>query len=177
MLNHQRPPTFVSRYRYGERMPRELPEWARQAVLLGVLAAVVAVLSFAVIGESPEERFIAKLCRPLRGQSDVRAEVFMRVNATDAEIAGVRDFLDSSRLVKSYKFLDKAAALTEFKRIFRKDPDLVRNITAEALPTSFRVVPKDSGAVRPIEKQSARLPGVDDVATPNRALIQLCSDR
>ena len=63
----------------------------------------------------------------------VEAEIFMNVDATKEQIADVRTALDGDADVKSFKFLDKEAALTEFKRIFRKDPDLVKNVDADAL--------------------------------------------
>ena len=44
--------------------------------------------------------------------------------------------------VKSYRHLTKDDAFDEFKRIFRRNPDLVNSIRAQDLPESFRVVPK-----------------------------------
>src|ERR1700730_6062354 len=47
-----------------------------------------------------------------------RLEVFMTVEATSTQIEDVRSALKSDTAVKSFTFLDKKAALNEFKRIF-----------------------------------------------------------
>jgi cell division transport system permease protein len=105
-----------------------------------------------------------------RIKGGVRLEVFMNVDATEQQIADVRAALKNDPNVKSFKFFDKKAALEEFKRIFRKDPDLVKNITAEALPTSFRVVPITAEKTTTVQRAFNAQPGVDDVATPEEAL-------
>ncbi len=105
-----------------------------------------------------------------RIKGGVRLEVFMNVDATQQQIADVRSGLGNDPNVKSFKFFDKQAALKEFKRIFQKDPDLVKNITAEALPTSFRVVPIAAEKTTTVQRAFDAQPGVDDVATPEEAL-------
>ena len=87
-----------------------------------------------------------------RIKGGVTLEIFMKVNATDQQIKGVQDALDSAKGargdVKSYRHLTKADAYTEFKRIFRRNPDLVNSIRAAGPP---RVVPggaEESGADR-----------------------------
>ncbi|MSV94062.1 MAG: FtsX-like permease family protein [Actinobacteria bacterium] len=105
-----------------------------------------------------------------RIKGGVRLEVFMNVEATDGQIADVRSSLNTDPDVKSFRFFDKQDALAEFKRIFRKDPDLVKNITADALPTSYRIVPETAEKTSNIQNRFEVLPGVDDVATPEEAL-------
>jgi cell division transport system permease protein len=105
-----------------------------------------------------------------RIKGGVRLEIFMNVDATDQQIADVRSALGADKDVKSNKFFNKQAALKEFKRIFRKDPDLVKNITADALPTSFRIVPQKAELTDNIQRRFEAQPGVDDVATPEEAL-------
>ena len=103
-------------------------------------------------------------------KGDVRLEVFMNVDATKQQIADVRSSLEQDALVKRFHFLNKQAALKEFKRIFRKDPDLAKNITADALPTSFRIVPRRAEVTNQIERKYETFSGVDDAATPGEAL-------
>jgi len=110
-----------------------------------------------------------------RIKGGVRLEIFMTVNASDAQIADVRQALEQDPQVKGFRFLDKDAAFAEFQRIFRKDPDLVRNVDAEALPTSFRVVPEQAEFTNRIQQRFEPLAGVDDVATPEEALRGLLS--
>lgn len=105
-----------------------------------------------------------------RIKGGVRLEIFMNVDATDQQIADVATALKTDPNVKSWKFFDKEAALEEFKRIFRKDPDLVKNITADALPTSYRVVPVQAEKTAAVQRNFDAQAGVDDVATPEEAL-------
>jgi len=105
-----------------------------------------------------------------RIKGGVRLEIFMNVDATDEQIATVRTALEGDPDVKSFRFFDKKDALEEFKRIFRKDPDLVKNITAEALPTSYRIVPERAEQTNAIQRRFEAEPGVEDVATPEEAL-------
>src|SRR5215211_5903274 len=99
----------------------------------------------------------------------------MTVQATDAQIRDVRTGLEDDPQVKDFRFLDKPAAYEEFKRIFRKDPDLVKNVDADALPTSFRIVPARAEFTNAIKKRFEPRAGVDDVATPAEALRGLLS--
>ena len=55
----------------------------------------------------------------------VRLEAFMTVKATDQQIGDVRKQIEGDPQVKSYHFLDKQEAYEVFKKIFRKDPDLL----------------------------------------------------
>jgi cell division transport system permease protein len=111
----------------------------------------------------------------------VTLEIFMNVKATPQQIQGVEDNLKadmkSGGTVKSYRHLNKADAYEEFKRIFRRDPDLVSTITADDLPESFRVAPLKTSGGPDVDKLTATLQqefqsqqGVDKVQTPGDAL-------
>jgi cell division transport system permease protein len=100
----------------------------------------------------------------------VRLEIFMTVDATSQQIGDVRSALKGDNQVKSFTFVDQKAALAEFKRIFRKDPDLTRNVDASALPTSFRIVPTRAELTNTIASRYQTDPGVDQVSTPEQAL-------
>jgi cell division transport system permease protein len=109
-----------------------------------------------------------------RIKGGVTLEIFMKVNATDQQIKGVQDGLDSAKGprgdVKSYRHLSKADAYTEFKRIFRRNPDLVNSIRAQDLPESFRVVPKKAELTETVKGEFSTQQGVDSVTTPGEAL-------
>jgi cell division transport system permease protein len=111
----------------------------------------------------------------------VTLEIFMNVHATPQQIQGVEKNLKGDMkpggTVKSYNHLDKAAAYEEFKRIFRRDPDLVSTITADDLPESFRVAPlKLNGGpdvdqlTKTLQQEFQSQQGVDKVQTPGGAL-------
>ncbi|MFI5045435.1 MAG: cell division protein FtsX [Acidimicrobiia bacterium] len=110
-----------------------------------------------------------------RIKGGVTLEIFMTVDATQQQIDSVHTALAKDPNVKSFHYLDKDAAYAEFKRIFRRKPDLLNSITAADLPVSFRVAPK-AGSV-PIDQLTTNLQGqykteagVDTVDTPGKSL-------
>ena len=94
---------------------------------------------------------------------DADFEVFMAVDATAAQIAGVEARLDGERKVRRYAHLSKDDAYAEFERIFRNDPDIVRSVTAADLPESFRVDLVPGAKAKPLLPEFAALAGVDSV--------------
>ena len=85
--------------------------------------------------------------------------------STESQIGDVRHRARArTRRSRTLRFLDKAAAYEEFQRIFRKDPDLVKNVDAEALPTSYRIIPEEAEFTNQIKRRFEPLAGVDDVA-------------
>jgi len=148
---------------------RETVVSLRRNLLMTIAGVLTVAVSLALFGGILMlSRWVGHGTERIKG--GVRLEVFMNVDATDQQIADVRAALDGDANVKSFKFFDKDAALQEFKRIFRKDPDLVKNITADALPTSFRVVPITAEKTTTVQRAFDAQPGVDDVATPEEAL-------
>ena len=148
---------------------RETVVSLRRNLLMTIAGVLTVAVSLALFGGILMlSRWVGHGTERIKG--GVRLEVFMNVDATDQQIADVRAALDGDANVKSFKFFDKEAALQEFKRIFRKDPDLVKNITADALPTSFRVVPVQAEKTTTVQRAFDAQPGVDDVATPEEAL-------
>jgi cell division transport system permease protein len=109
-----------------------------------------------------------------RIKGGVTLEIFMNVPATEQQVAAVQDALDADKgpkgNVKSYTHLTKADAFAEFKRIFRRNPDLVNSITAKDLPESFRVVPKKAELTETVKAEFNTKQGVGEVTTPGEAL-------
>jgi cell division transport system permease protein len=98
-----------------------------------------------------------------------------QAEATEAQIAAVRTELESSKDVRRFRFLSKADAFEEAKRIFAGDPELLANIDPEGLPVSFRVAPKEAELT---EKVAARFAGresdgIDDVLTAKEQVRRL----
>jgi cell division transport system permease protein len=109
-----------------------------------------------------------------RIKGGVTLEIFMTVKATRDQVAGVRSELESDKgpkgNVKSFRYLSHADAYNEFKRIFKRNPDLVQSITAKDLPESFRVVPKRAELTETVQKEFQAVQGVQEVTTPGEAL-------
>jgi cell division transport system permease protein len=111
-----------------------------------------------------------------RIKGGVTLEIFMRTNpnATEAQVQAVQKQLDGDKgpkgSVKSYRHLTHQDAFEEFKRIFRRNPDLIASIRPQDLPESFRVVPKKAELTESIKGEFRTVQGVDTVETPGEAL-------
>jgi cell division transport system permease protein len=148
---------------------RETVVSLRRNLLMTIAGVLTVAVSLALFGGIMMlSRWVGHGTERIKG--GVRLEIFMQVDATEGQIGDVRTGLGNDPDVKSFRYFDKEAALEEFKRIFRKDPDLVKNITADALPTSFRIVPNKAEQTNAIQRRFEAQPGVEDVATPEEAL-------
>jgi cell division transport system permease protein len=109
----------------------------------------------------------------------VELEIFMQVKASKSQIDNVKAQLDQDRKggakaeVKSYRFFTKQDALREFKKLFADEPVLVENTSAEALPTSYRVVPVTPQLTATVAKEFENVPGVKAINTPAKEVKTL----
>jgi cell division transport system permease protein len=95
--------------------------------------------------------------------------------ATAEQVEKVRAELASSPDVRRFRFLSKADAYKEAKRIFAGDPDLLANIDAEGLPVSFRVAPRKAELTERVASQFQGRPGegIDEVLTAKEQVRRL----
>src|SRR6476646_489550 len=113
----------------------------RRNLLMTIAGILTVAVSLALFGGIMVlSKWVGHGTEQIKG--GVRAEIFMKVGATNPQIDEVRSSLKADPQVSSFRFLDKQAAYKEFQNIFKNDPNLVQNVTADSLPTSFRVVPK-----------------------------------
>jgi cell division transport system permease protein len=110
-----------------------------------------------------------------RSTSQPGATEKCQTEATEAQVAAVRAELEKSKDVRSFRFLSKADAFEEAKRIFAGDPELLANIDPEGLPVSFRVAPREAELT---EKVAAHFDGrasdgIDDVLTAKEQVRRL----
>lgn len=103
----------------------------------------------------------------------VEFEIFMRSDATDQQIAGVRTELDGDKQIRTFKFITKEQALELYKRYTKDNPSLTDDITADVLPTSFRVAPTDPKLTQTLKQKYDTQPGVDEAKTADEAIAQL----
>jgi len=153
---------------------RETTISLRRNLLMTIAGVLTVAVSLALFGGIMLlSRWVDHGTEQIKG--GVRLEAFMTVKATDQQIADVRKQIEGDPQIKSYHFLDKQEAYEVFKKIFHKDPDLVKNVDADSLPTSFRIVPRQAEFTNPIKKRLQPLAGVDTVETPGDALRGLLS--
>ncbi len=102
--------------------------------------------------------------------------IFMKPTATPDQDAAIRKVLDDpTTQIKSYKYLDQAAAYDEFKKLFADKQELIDSISQNVLPPSYRVVPTDSDpdAVAELGKQFETQAGVYEVRYASETLRNL----
>ncbi|MFM8972798.1 MAG: cell division protein FtsX, partial [Actinomycetota bacterium] len=110
-----------------------------------------------------------------RWKNGVELEIFMKVDASDAQVAAVQRQLANDAEVRDYRYLTKDDALKEFRRLFRDQPDLVNSVDAASLPSSFRVAPIEAELTQTVADRFQSQPGVDEVKTAQKQVRQLLS--
>jgi cell division protein FtsX len=100
------------------------------------------------------------------GATRTDPEIFMKVDATDAQIAAVRQALATNPDVASFQFLDHDQAYAKFKHIYRDQPGLIAKTTPNDLPESFVVTLKDPSMGAALQAVFELLDGVDTVVLP-----------
>ena len=108
-------------------------------------------------------------------KNGVELEIFMNVKATDGQINSLNRALHADRDVRSARYLTKADAYAEFKRLFKDQPDLVQTTDAAALPSSYRVAPAKAELTQTVADRYATQPGVDEVKTASKEVKKLLS--
>jgi len=89
--------------------------------------------------------------------------VFMRVGASDAQIAAVHDLISTTPEVREFASLSQDDAYREFAHIFECNPDLVHSIAPKDLPRSFRLIGVTSESLARLRTNLVFEPGVDTV--------------
>jgi cell division transport system permease protein len=82
-----------------------------------------------------------------RWRGGIEFIVYMQPGVTDEQRNALAEDLEASPEVEKIVYVDEEATYEEFKDLFQDDsPQLVETVTADILPTSFRVVPRNSDA-------------------------------
>jgi cell division transport system permease protein len=110
-----------------------------------------------------------------RWKNGVELEIFMKVDATQGQIASLNRALSQDKDIRAVHFLTKDDAYQEFKRLFRDQPDLVQSTNADALPSSFRVAPTKAELTQTVANRYRAQPGVDEVKTAEKEVKKLLS--
>ncbi|MEI6495359.1 MAG: permease-like cell division protein FtsX [Actinomycetota bacterium] len=109
-------------------------------------------------------------------EGGVEMIVYMEHDATPDQIAVVRQALESTPDVvdvPKLQYLGVNESLTEAKRLFAGDPETLQLLTADNIPTQFKVVPKNTGNNALLTQLSVgfkNLPKVHQVAFPSKQI-------
>ena len=143
------------------------------AALLTVVATL-SLLGFSLLIQGSVGNLLVKW------RSGVQVIVFMSPEATQDQIDAVDRTLTNDPSVKSKVFIDKPAALEEFKRLFPDSPELYTLLGTQGMPTSFKVTPvsADDATISRITAQLNRQPNVLSVQSAREvvAFVRTLSD-
>jgi cell division transport system permease protein len=94
-------------------------------------------------------------------QGGVELVVFINAGASAQEITGLRQQLAGMvpEEIRSCHFVDQAAAYAEFKSMFSGQPDMLKVMTVQKMPPSFRCVPAGQSAQQAARCPQRRVPG------------------
>jgi len=140
----------------------------RRNMTLSVAAIITSAVSLLLVGTTfLIQRAFDNLLVQWRG--DVGMIVFIRPDVTPEALQYIEQNLKSQPNVidlSKLKYLDKAGSFEEAKRVFAGDSTTLSLLSAETIPSQFKVVPKttDPDLVRGLANQYRTLPGVAGVS-------------
>lgn len=110
-----------------------------------------------------------------RYQKGVEFIVYVDPEASNAQIAEIRDSLETNPGVRKASYVDRDATYAEFKKLFKGQDTMLENTRPEDLPTSFRVQPVDSSVdtVRQLVDFYRKQPNVFDVTAATEVIRQM----
>src|SRR3954452_12001505 len=141
--------------------------------LLMTLAAILTVaLSLAFFGGALLLRQAVNK-QTARWRGGVELSIFMKADSSDSQVDAGRTQLNSQPGVKSFRFVDHAAAFKEMKELFADQPNVLDTLTQDQAPPSFRVVPTKAELVDTIGGRFDNQPGVYRVVYARDAIKKL----
>jgi cell division transport system permease protein len=144
-------------------LARETATNLRRNVSMASAALLTVTVSLALVGGALlVKQGVGRATVQWRGH--VELSIYLKPEATPSETEAVRRQLAQAPEIKSFKYLDKAAAYAEFRRIFADEPDLRDSLSVDKIPPSFRVVPKEAEQTRVIGERFRNAAGVQDVS-------------
>jgi cell division transport system permease protein len=96
-------------------------------------------------------------------EDKVDISAYFSDSATEQQISGLQRELQSTAQVKDVEFISKSEAFDEFRKRFRDQPELWRNIPPDSLPASLRITLTDAKYSDLVAALARAAPGVDDV--------------
>ena len=108
-----------------------------------------------VLGIAPLAIFVVWM-QP-SSSSDENAAVIARIDAS----------IENGDGIVSYSYVDQEATYEEFQELFADEPQLLEVVTADVLPSSYRIEATDFEAIEALAEQYERLAGVRNVVSPD----------
>jgi cell division transport system permease protein len=98
--------------------------------------------------------------------------IFMKPNADPSQTSAIRSQLTAMEGsdIKSFTYVDQAAAYKEFKKMFVNTPDLTDPVTQTDVPPSFRITPVHPELISNLGARFSGQPGVYTISYAKDAI-------
>ena len=138
----------------------------RRNITLTVAAVLTVAVSLALVGSAFQVRYAVNNATA-RWQGGIEFIIFLDPEIPGEQSDAIGNALSTHPDVRSARYVSQDEAFDEFVELFADTPELAENITAEVLPSSFRVVPRiaDGQLIDSIAETFKIQPGVFDVVT------------
>ena len=103
----------------------------------------------------------------------VEVSIYLVDDISQSDFDRLNGMLNSMPEVESVRFETKNQAYARFKELFKTQPDLVNNVSPNALPASFRVKLKNPQQFEAIAAQLKGQPGIDKIVDQRNILKRL----
>jgi cell division transport system permease protein len=141
---------------------RETAGNLRRNLLMTTAAILTVAVSLSLVGGALLlKQGVSKATLQWRG--GVELNIFLNPDVAQTQRDGIQAQLESDPAVRKVTFVDQEAAYEEFKTMFSNSPDMVESVTAQDLPPSFRVVPRQPELVETIGEKFTAREGVKEV--------------
>jgi cell division transport system permease protein len=144
----------------------------RRNFFITFAAVLVVIVSMYLVGAVFVASFAVDRALTLQTKK-VEVAVFLNQGITPDERASIQRDLVNMPEVASVKYESKAEAYETFKKLFRDEPDIVENTTADALPESFRVKLKNPNQFSVVRDRLAGRPGIQQIQDERKLLSRL----
>jgi hypothetical protein len=108
-------------------------------------------------------RLAAPDCSMNAVTADATDAVIYLNDATDRQQSAIGQLLNDDKRVASVIFESREEAYARFKVLWKDSPDFVASVTAESLPTSYRLRLHDRARFTTFSQEYAMKPGVQDI--------------
>ncbi|MDP9496384.1 MAG: permease-like cell division protein FtsX [Actinomycetota bacterium] len=134
----------------------------RRNLVMSIAAVVTVAVSLAFVGGALLVRqTVAEIQQIFYTQIEI--SIFLKDGITDPQRTEVRQVLERQPLVQQVLYESKAEAFRRSQQQFADQPDLLANVTEDALPESFRVKLRDPTQYDVVAAAVRGLPAVDQV--------------
>jgi len=134
----------------------------RRNLVMSIAAVLTAAVSLAFVGTA---LLVNKTVDEMRDifYTQIEISIFLTDEVTDVQRAEIPQVLDGIPLVQSVTYESRAEAYRRFQLQFQDQPDLLANVTEDALPESYRVRLTDPEQYEVVASAVRDLAGVGQV--------------